>query len=192
MNNTSINWTDFSSNLIRARRLDNGKTGHFCTHKNDKCRNCYAEAINMRFGTGLKYLPANRDKIEFFFAENEADNLRKKNKSLAKQGKTAKVFLSSMTDLFHETMPFELIDRVYDLISECKNLTFQTLTKRADIALKWIDSRKICQLPENNWFGLTPEDNGSDIPTFLLIPTKVAWLSLEPLLKPLDLIYSLS
>ncbi len=186
-NNTSINWTDKSSNLIRARRKDNGKTGHFCTHKNEKCRNCYAEAINMRFGTGLEYKPANREKIEFFFAENEAIGLRKLNARLGKKGELQKVFLSSMTDLFHETMPFELIDKVYALISECPNLIFQTLTKRIDVALKYFYDRHPFDIPENNWFGLTPEDDGSDIPKLFAVQAPVIWLSLEPLLKPIDL-----
>lgn len=187
MNNTSINWTDFSSNLIRARRKDNSKTGHFCTHKNDKCRNCYAEAMNMRFGTGLEFKPANRDKIEFFFAEHEAINLRRMNASLKKKGEKKKVFLSSMTDLFHETMPVILIRKTFDLIAECENLIFQTLTKRVDVAAQWFIHYPEFHNLENLWFGLTPEDDGSDIATLRKIECRTRWLSLEPLLKPVDL-----
>lgn len=189
MNNTTINWTDFSSNLIRARRKDNGKTGHFCTHKNDKCRNCYAEAINMRFGTGLAFHPANQDKIEFFFASHEAKNLRLMNARLAKKGEKKKVFLSSMTDLFHETMPFIYISEVFSLIEECQSLIFQTLTKRIDVAVDFFNKFPMYRNLENLWFGLTPEDDGSDIRQLLNIPARVRWLSLEPLLKPIDLAF---
>lgn len=188
-NNTSINWADLSSNLIRARRLDNGKIGHFCTHKNEKCRNCYAEAINSRFGTGLAYNPANREKIEFFFAGTEADNLRRLNARLRKKGETQKVFLSSMTDLFHETMPPQLIVETFLLILECRNLIFQTLTKRIDVAVCFFNENPEFRNLKNLWFGLTPEDDGADIPKLFEIPAPVRWLSLEPILKFIDLAF---
>lgn len=187
MNSTSINWTDYSSNLIRARRLDNGKVGHFCTHKTEKCRNCYAEAINLRFGTGLSYHPANREKIKFFFAQNEAENLKRLQRSLAKKGDTKKVFLSSMTDLYHETMPTELVVEVFCLIQECQNLIFQILTKRIDVALLFYSLFPEFGELQNVWFGLTPKDDGSDIPQLLGIPVAVKWLSIEPVLKEVDL-----
>lgn len=187
MNNTSINWTDYSSNLVRARRLDTGKTGHFCTKKNSKCVNCYAELINNRFGTGLDFDPRNRSKIEFFFAEHEADNLRRMNARLGKRGEKRKVFLSSMTDLFHETLEFDLIRKVFDLIRECGNLIFQTLTKRINVALEFFRRFPEFNNLPNLWFGITPEDDGSDIPLLEKIEAPVRWLSLEPLLRPLAL-----
>jgi protein gp37 len=189
MNNTSINWTDKSSNLIRARRLDNGKVGHFCTKKNSKCVNCYAEEINNRFGTGLSYDVRNLDKIEWFFAENEADNLRRLNARLAKQNKTGKVFLSSMTDLFHEDMPVVLIKQTFELIRDCPNIIFQTLTKRINVALQFFihypefDNYSL----QNLWFGITPDDEGKDILHLRKIGAPVRWLSLEPLLKEFTL-----
>lgn len=187
MNNTTINWTDYSSNLIRARRKDNGKTGHFCTHKNEKCRNCYADAINMRFGTGLPFHPSNREKIDFYFAEHEALNLRRMNARLQKKGEKKKVFISSMTDLFHETMPVILIRKTFDLIAECENLIFQTLTKRVDVAAQWFFHYPEFHNLKNLWFGLTPEDDGRDIATLRKIECETLWLSLEPLLRAIDL-----
>lgn len=187
MNNTSINWTDYSSNVIRARRLDNGKTGHFCTKKNSKCVNCYAEIINHRFGTGLAFDPRHRSKIEFFFAGHEAENLRQRNARLAVKGIVKKVFLSSMTDLFHETMPFDLIRKVFELIRDCRQLVFQTLTKRIDVAIEFFRRFPEFENLPNLWFGLTPEDDGSDIPRLRRIEAPVRWLSLEPLLRPLVL-----
>jgi protein gp37 len=55
MNRTSIEWTDYTWNPIRARRMLSGRTGTFCTRISPGCKNCYASVINKRFGTGLEY-----------------------------------------------------------------------------------------------------------------------------------------
>ena len=66
MNQTSISWTDFSSNPIYAINKETGKRGWSCTRVSEGCQHCYAERINMgRFGNGLAYTVPNRDKVEF-------------------------------------------------------------------------------------------------------------------------------
>lgn len=187
-NQTTINWTDKSSNIIRARNLENGKTGHFCTKKNAKCNNCYAEKLNRSFmGNGLKFDTRNVRMVEFFFAEKEAENLRRLNARMAKQGKTIRVFLGSMTDIFQETMPFGLIRQTFQLIKDCSNVIFQTLTKRIEVAARFFALYPEFQNLPNLHFGLTPEDDGSDIKKLLDLPLSFRWLSLEPLLKGLEL-----
>ena len=79
MNRTSIEWTHrpetggaaggFTWNPIRARVKKTGKTGTFCTHASPGCLHCYAEAIGLRFGTGLAFNVPNLEKIEFFIDE---------------------------------------------------------------------------------------------------------------------------
>ena len=64
---TGIEWTDATWNPIRARRLvrpdaetltaDGERLGWHCEHVSEGCRNCYAEAMNRRLGTGLDYKP---------------------------------------------------------------------------------------------------------------------------------------
>jgi protein gp37 len=52
---SAIEWCDASWNPIRARNLATGKLGWHCEHVTEACRNCYAEAINRRLGTGLDF-----------------------------------------------------------------------------------------------------------------------------------------
>ena len=58
---TAIEWTDASWNPLRARRwhLGRGTFGWHCEHVSEGCRNCYAETMNKRLGTGLDYKPGN-------------------------------------------------------------------------------------------------------------------------------------
>ena len=72
---TSIEWTHVPGyigatlNPIRARDKKTGKVGWFCVHASEGCRNCYAEVINRRFGTGVDFKKQNRDQIELFLDE---------------------------------------------------------------------------------------------------------------------------
>ncbi len=128
MNKTSIEWTDFTWNPIRARFKDdagNVLTGTACTHASPGCVNCYAEVINKRFGTGLPFSVPALQRIEFFIDEKilEAPLRRKK---------PAKIFVGDMFDLFHEAIPTEFLDRVFAVIGLAHWHTFQILTKRAE------------------------------------------------------------
>lgn len=134
MNKTSIEWTDFTWNPIRARRTDplpksaladGPRSGTFCTRISPGCTNCYASVINKRFGTGLEYTVPNLEKHEFFIDERIlAEPLKRK--------KPARIFVGDMFDLFHEAIPDEFIARVLVMTWHAKRHTYQFLTKRAD------------------------------------------------------------
>jgi protein gp37 len=94
------------------------------------------------------------------------------------------VFVNSMSDLFHERIPFDFIQEVFGVMNENKRHTFQVLTKRSEglrelaPLLKWSD---------NIWMGVTIEDNdyvgrADDLRT---VDAFVKFVSLEPLLGPL-------
>jgi protein gp37 len=95
-----------------------------------------------------------------------------------------KIFVNSMSDLFHEEVPLEYIQQVFRICEQAHWHTFQVLTKRAERlhqlvpALSW---------PTNLWIGVTVEnaDTVSRIAALRGIPAPVRFLSIEPLLGPL-------
>lgn len=146
MNVTSISWTDLSWNPVRG-----------CSRVSEGCRNCYAEKIAARFGArgkpfeGFVYLrPINEGT-----APMERNPAYLKDLSLAgkwtgkveliekhlldplKWRKPRKIFVNSMSDLFHENLPDEAIDRVFAVMALCPRHTFQVLTKRGERLFKW-------------------------------------------------------
>jgi len=78
MNRTSIPWTDFTSNPIRASHT--GRTGWACVKPSEGCANCYAESLNRRFGTGLPYGNAG---VSFFVDDNELRRRHRRRKPTA-------------------------------------------------------------------------------------------------------------
>ena len=184
MNKTKISWTDFTSNPIRA--IHNGKLGWYCTRVSDGCKNCYASTLNTgRFGNGLDYSAANRNKVAFVLAEKEFAAWRARRKP-------AKIFVEDMGDLFHEDIPDETIYAVFKGMSEAPQHTFQVLTKRIDRAAKLIPKIR-GHLPdrlEHIWLGVSVENQDAAderIPLLLQIPATIRFLSCEPLLGPVDL-----
>ena len=53
--NSAIEWTDATYNPIRARNRETGNVGHFCARISPGCVNCYAEAMQPRFGNRIRY-----------------------------------------------------------------------------------------------------------------------------------------
>jgi protein gp37 len=102
-----------------------------------------------------------------------------------------------MGDLFHESVPFEFIDKVFELIYwHCEQHTFQILTKRPKQALKYHHHRKpktrqgYRYWPENLWLGVTAENQemaDKRIPILLQIPAAVWFVSIEPMLEEIEL-----
>jgi len=124
---SKIEWTDATWNPIRARLLsDPSRLGWYCVHASEGCRNRYAETMNRRgIGTGLPYKPGHRKDVEIFINDKQLkDPLRWK--------RPRKIFVCSMTDLFADFVPDEMIDQVFAIMALCPQHTFQILTKRAD------------------------------------------------------------
>ena len=95
------------------------------------------------------------------------------------------VFVNSMSDLFHEAIPFEFIERVFEVMVQADQHTFQVLTKReerlAGLApdLPW---------PSNVWMGVSVENRRFVHRADRLreVPAAVRFISAEPLLGPLE------
>jgi protein gp37 len=95
------------------------------------------------------------------------------------------VFVNSMSDLFHNDVPVEFIERVFDIMRRCPQHQFQLLTKRA-IRLRALADR--LDWAPNIWMGVSVEDErrARRARELALVPAHVRFLSVEPLLGPID------
>lgn len=147
-----------------------------CTKVSPGCANCYAATMAKRLkamgtrgyenGFELTLLP---DRLN--------DPLLRK--------KPTTYFVNSMSDVFHENIPFEYIDRIFDVIHKTPRHTFQVLTKRAERMAKYFSNREV---PPNAWMGVTVEDREYGLPRILelqKVNAKVRMISAEPLLESL-------
>lgn len=160
-----IEWTEMTWNPV---------TG--CTKVSQGCKFCYAERMAKR----LRAMGVQRYANGFDLALHE-DILEKPYRWV----KPRTVFVNSMSDLFHEDVPADFIQRVFNVMHECPRHTFQVLTKR---------SGRLCALadqlpwPGNVWMGVSVENEQvlHRIEHLRQVPAHVRFLSCEPLLGPLD------
>jgi len=99
--------------------------------------------------------------------------------------KPQRIFVNSMSDLFHESLSNEDIAAVFMVMAACPQHTFQVLTKRPKRAMEWFR----WPLP-NVHLGVSVEDQATAderIPLLLQCPAAVRWVSAEPLLGLVDL-----
>ncbi len=95
------------------------------------------------------------------------------------------VFVNSMSDLFHDDIPLAYIQRVFATMRDCPHHTFQVLTKRSERLLEFATQ---LPWPKNVWMGVSVEDARvlSRVQDLQRVPAAVRFLSLEPLIGPLD------
>jgi len=137
------------------------------------CKNCYAETMAKRLqamGT-----PGYRNGFEFTLMPERL------NQPLSKK-KPTKYFVNSMSDLFHEEMPYEYLDEIFDVIKATPRHTYQILTKREERMAGYFENKK---LPNNVWLGVTVENMKTTIRIDYLreIDATIRFLSVEPLLE---------
>lgn len=190
-NNSAIEWTDATWNPT---------TG--CTKVSEGCRNCYALKFAERFrGTPGHYFEHGFD-VMLRHDKLELPLMWKKPK---------KVFVNSMSDLFHEQVPDEFIEQVFAVMSATPQHTYQILTKRPKRMLEWFTHNRAIFVagaahqmghrpPQvtwdewwplaNVWLGVSVENQQTAderIPLLLQTPAAVRFLSCEPLLGPVSL-----
>ncbi len=193
---SDIEWTEETWNPV---------TG--CTKVSQGCQHCYAERFSERFRS-VKGHPYEMGFDLTLRPERLDHPLRWK--------KPRRVFVNSMSDLFHEDVPDEFIDRVFVVMSMTGRHTFQVLTKRAERmrdycsspatvgrivtdSLELLDGIDVSHhhahfsaitdgLP-NVWLGVSVEDQkrtDERIPLLLETPAAVRFVSAEPLLGMID------
>ncbi|MCH6558937.1 phage Gp37/Gp68 family protein [candidate division KSB1 bacterium] len=152
-----------------------------CTKVSPGCAHCYAETITLRFKRGGPFLPG------LATIKMHADRLNQP----SSWRDPRMVFVNSMGDLFHEEVPFDFVNQVFEVIESCPQHTFQILTKRPERMLEFArDFREAVQWPDNIWAGVSVENQywaERRIPLLREISSSVRFLSCEPLLKPLTL-----
>ncbi|MFZ4464265.1 MAG: DUF5131 family protein [Bacteroidales bacterium] len=166
MATTKIEWTENTWNPI---------TG--CTKISLGCKFCYAEVMTRR----LKAMGQEKYKNGFALTLHP-DTLNEP--YTWKRPKL--VFVNSMSDMFHQNIPVEYIQKVFKVIKENPQHTFQVLTKRADL-LRYYDSEGWLEWPHNLWMGVTVENAElmHRIDCLRKTGARVKFLSCEPLLSPL-------
>lgn len=207
---TNISWTDSSWNAIRG-----------CTEVSAGCQNCYAMAMAARFaGPGMAYEG---------LAEITADGPRWTGKILAIDDKLReplrwqrprRIFVNSMSDLFHPGVSTEVVDRHWAVMALARRHTFQVLTKRplrmarylndyaqpgrvieqAKAMLRdgWIAAPVV--LPDgypdkpldNVWLGTSVENAEAEarVRHLLDAPAAIRFISAEPLIGPVSLLHT--
>ncbi len=95
-----------------------------------------------------------------------------------------RIFVNSMSDLFHEDVPLPFVQRAFDVMQRASWHTFQVLTKRSARLLEW---SSLLHWPSNVWMGVSVENAQylARIEELRQTGTRVKFLSLEPLLGPL-------
>lgn len=183
MAKTKIEWATDSWNPIVG-----------CTKCSPGCQNCYAEKMAVRLvAMGLEKYKAvitnGKWNGNLFFDEKAlSDPLKWK--------KPRRIFVNSMGDTFHKHVKVGWYKAIYDTINACPQHTFIILTKRADrlpLACELFQKFWIGDLP-NVWLGVTvcnQEEANEKIPLLIQIPATVRFVSVEPMLGPVDLRYQL-
>lgn len=167
--NSKIEWTDATWNPVRG-----------CTKISPGCTNCYAETLAERF-RGVPGHP-----FEFGFdlrlvPEKLGDPIR--------WSKPKKIFVNSMSDLFHEGVSDEYIDKICRVMLAANWHTYQILTKRADRMAALLRGRlqRAAEAP-HIWWGVSVENRKHGLPRVEALrgaKPNVAFLSVEPLLEDL-------
>lgn len=193
---TGIEWTNRTWNPVVG-----------CTKVSTGCKNCYAKTLHdlrhKAHGAG-KAVPA-----QYAKPFEEVQLMPERLRAPLSWKKPQRVFVNSVSDLFHEDVPDQFLDRVFAVMALAKQHTFQVLTKRAERMKKYITTRLRIEsiydqwhefsgdpreadawpLP-NVWLGVSVENQAAAderIPHLLKTPAAVRFLSCEPLLGKLKL-----
>ncbi len=176
--NSKIEWTDHTFNPWEGCQ----KVGPGCDH-------CYAETRNARFagGTAINWgpgAPRRRTSPENWLKPLQW-NLR-----AARARRRDRVFCASLADVFHNAVPDEWREDLGRLISQTVHLDWLLLTKRIGNADGMLVDMFPDGTPDHVWLGATivnQEEADRDIPKLLDIEAKIHFLSVEPMLGPIDL-----
>lgn len=161
---SSIEWTDATWNPV---------TG--CTKISPGCKNCYALRMAKRLYAMRQERYLNGFKTTLHDDLVDAPLRWRQSKM---------IFVNSMSDLFHDDVPLEFIQRVFATMKKADWHVFQVLTKRSE---RLLELSKHLEWPENVWMGVSVENQKYTyrIKDLAKTKAKVKFLSVEPLLGPI-------
>jgi protein gp37 len=167
--NSKIEWTDSTWNPVRG-----------CTKISPGCAHCYAKTFSERF-RGVPGHPFEQGFDLRLVPEKLGDPLRWES--------PRRIFVNSMSDLFHPKVPDEYIEKVARVMVAANWHTYQILTKRADRLHELLKSRLNFATKQNHiWWGVSVENKQHGLPRIELLrnsPAQIRFLSVEPLLESL-------
>ena len=192
---TKIAWTDESWNPVVG-----------CTKISAGCKNCYAEKMACRLSAMEEKKTPFKPRYNRVVINGEwVGNTICREPALEiplRWRKPRKIFVCSMGDLFHPSVPFEFIEKVFSVIDRCPQHTFQILTKRPKRMAEYIKGEwckedssmgfgaAVMENFPNLWLGVTCENQkcaDERIPILLQIPAAVRFVSIEPMLGAIQL-----
>lgn len=171
-----------------------------CSRVSAGCENCYAIAVARR-----NMAPAHRGLTKWRDPAStrpgsdwtgEVRTLPERLEQPLRWRKPRRIFVNSMSDLFHPAVPLSFIAEVWGVMQQCERHTFLVLTKRPERAVAffdWLDEGgeidyRSRPLP-NVHLGVSAEDQATwdeRVPLLFECPASVRWVSCEPLLGPID------
>lgn len=167
--NSKIEWTDATWNPVRG-----------CTKISPGCTHCYAETFAERF-RGVKGHPYEQGFDMRLVPEKLTEPLR--------WSKSKMVFVNSMSDLFHASVPDDYIVAVAELMLKANWHSYQVLTKRSQRMRDLLNTKlRFAAGRPHIWWGVSVEDRKYGLPRIEHLrdsPVKVRFLSIEPLLEDL-------
>jgi protein gp37 len=192
---TSISWTDWSWGVVRG-----------CTRVSEGCRFCWAERMAARNLPGMR---SPKDGQPYARTVNGAPHWVKPAELIESKlseplhwRTPRRVFVASSADIFHEALSDHARDLIFTAMNAANQHTYQILTKRPKEMLRYVTAPErrtgwlsVCArwpLP-NVWLGVSCEDQATAdvrIPLLLQTPAALRFVSLEPLLGLIDLLYS--
>lgn len=166
---SKIEWTDATWNPVRG-----------CTKISPGCKHCYANKFAERF-RGVPGHPYEQGFDLRLVPEKLQDPLAWK--------RPRRIFVNSMSDLFHPSVPLTFIRKVAEVMAEADWHTYQVLTKRASRLSSALrdDLREYGQL-SHIWWGVSVENRKHGLPRIEELrsaPVRIRFLSVEPLLEDL-------
>lgn len=161
---TKIEWTDATWNPVRG-----------CMKISPGCKHCYAERLAERF-RGVQGHPFEQGFDLRLVPEKLDEPLRIK--------KPQRIFVNSMSDLFHERVPVDYIRQVFDVMNKANWHEYQVLTKRAQ---RLEDLNGVVRWAPHIWMGVSVENSDYlwRIDHLRRTGAHVKFLSIEPLLGPI-------
>ncbi|MGI2295123.1 DUF5131 family protein [Paenibacillus sp. GXUN7292] len=162
---SNIEWTEVTWNPV---------TG--CNKISAGCKHCYAATMAKRLHAMNNPRYINEFKVTL---HNDLISTPLKWK------KPRRIFVNSMSDLFHKDVPIDFIRSVFETMEKAHWHTFQILTKRSDRLLELSNQ---LPWPQNVWQGVSVEDSKvlHRIDDLRNVPAQIRFLSVEPLIGPID------
>ena len=183
MNKTNIGYLDYTWNPIAMR----------CTPVSEGCAHCWHLSMADRLRENPMIKPTERDA----YAGRDTPIIREKEikKPIATKAQ-GRIGVQFMGDLFYEGVGFDQIHRIFDVMWRAERHTFLVLTKRPERMFEFMTQKGIKGMYGNEWplkniwLGVTAENQDradERIPILLQIPAAVRFVSVDPMLGPVDL-----